>query len=30
MTDKDLVAAFEAGTLDPKLFTHAAHVRVAW
>jgi hypothetical protein len=30
MTDEELVAAFEGGSLDSKLFTHAAHVRVAW
>src|SRR5688500_14849507 len=30
MTDDELVQAFEAATLPPDLFSHAAHVRVAW
>jgi hypothetical protein len=30
MTDDDLLAAFEDGSLDGDAFTHEAHVRVAW
>ena len=30
MTDDELVGAFETATLPPELFSHAAHVRVAW
>ncbi|MEQ1507448.1 MAG: hypothetical protein ABMB14_34785 [Myxococcota bacterium] len=29
-TEDALVAALEAGTLDPAAFDHAAHVRVGW
>jgi hypothetical protein len=28
--DADLLASFESGTLEPALFRHAVHVRVAW
>lgn len=30
MTDDELMNALEAGTLEPSLFTHEAHVRAAW
>lgn len=30
MTDEELVADFEAGTIPPGGFHHAEHVRVAW
>ena len=30
MTDRELMDAFESGTLDPALFHHRQHVRVAW
>ncbi len=30
MTDNELFAAFEAGTLDAKIFDHKMHVRVGW
>lgn len=30
MDDRDFVAAFESCTLDPDLFPHRAHVRLAW
>lgn len=30
MTDDDLFAAFEAGTLDAKIFDHQMHIRMGW
>lgn len=30
MTDRELIEAFESCTLDPDLFHHREHVRVAW
>lgn len=30
MTDRELMDAFESCTLDPALFNHRQHVRVAW
>lgn len=30
MTDEDLKAAFEDGSLPPDVFDHAAHVQLAW
>ena len=30
MTDRELMDAFECCTLDPALFNHRQHVRVAW
>lgn len=29
-TDEELFRAFEAGTFDPKLFSHEMHIRVGW
>lgn len=30
MTDRELLQAFEAGSIKPEAFGHRAHVRVAW
>ena len=30
LDDRAFLAAFEAGTLDPTLFSHEAHLRLAW
>ena len=30
MTDEDFRTAFEAGTLDPAVFDHRAHLRMGW
>ncbi len=30
MTDEDFFTQFENGTLDAKLFSHSAHVKMAW
>ena len=30
LTDEELFAAFEEGTIDPKKFSHEMHVRVGW
>ena len=30
MIDDEIFAAFEAGKLDPKIFSHEMHVRVGW
>jgi hypothetical protein len=30
LNDKAFSSQFELGTLDPKLFTHEAHLRLAW
>lgn len=30
LSDKNFVASFSNGSLDPKLFSHEAHLRLAW
>jgi uncharacterized glyoxalase superfamily protein PhnB len=30
MDDREFLTAFDAGTLDPSMFSHALHVRAAW